>query len=50
MAVEIIKTGDENYTVNGKTVYKDMNGNWIGSNLNQAEASIFNKYIQATHP
>jgi len=45
MAVKIIKITDTSFTVNGKTVYEDMNGNIAGRvNLSSEECDAFNKY------
>jgi hypothetical protein len=46
MSVTIKPTEHENcYSVNGKTVYKDMNNNWVQTvELTTAELNAFNGY------
>jgi hypothetical protein len=46
MAVAIIPITDhELYTVNGKQIYKDGNGNWVAKiEFTPAESSAFNQY------
>ncbi len=46
MAVAIIPITDhELYTVNGKDIYKDGNGNWVAKiEFTPAESSAFNRY------
>jgi len=48
MAVEIIKRTDTSYTINGKLVYEDMQGNIVGRvNLTNTELTAFNTYYTA---
>jgi len=48
MSVEILQiTPNEELSVNGKAVRKDMDGNWIaGQELNGAEEKFLKEYIQ----
>lgn len=41
-------TDHERYEVNGKEIYKDSNGNWIGrQEFTQQERNAFNNYKKA---
>lgn len=35
--------------VNGKEVRQDMNGNWIGQDLNAAETKHFQQFVASKH-
>lgn len=46
MSVKIEPLENGEYSVNGKTVYKDHNDNWIGSpSCTSIEKKFFNEYI-----
>ena len=48
MPIEIVEvTKNDEYTVNGKCVYKDSNGNWITrEELTEAEYVEFRRYMK----
>lgn len=44
--VKITPDENETYCVNNKTVFQDMNGNWVATQeLTMIEAQFFNEYI-----
>lgn len=48
MSVEIKQLTDESYTVNDKTVYKDINNHWVAKEeLTTAEAKAFRRFLSA---
>lgn len=42
------KLSDDSILVNGKLVYRDMDGNWHGSGLDVSEAKYFNIFLQTS--
>ena len=48
MAVKIERSDDGNYTVNGKFIHRDMNGNFSSEEeLTYTEHRTFREYIKA---
>ena len=49
MTVEIIKTGDNSYTINGKEVYRDSESKLITRNPNEfkpSEVKAFSAFLE----
>ncbi len=50
MAVQIHKINHDVFEVNGKTITKDMDGNWIAQEeLTTKELEFFREHINANH-
>lgn len=48
MCIRIEKLAADKYSVDGHLVYKDQNGNWIGSpEMNHRQKDAFQKHIAA---
>lgn len=46
MTIKIKQLSEDRYTVNGKLVHKDMEGNWIGNpEMTTKEVSLFQNHI-----
>lgn len=50
MAVQIHKINHDVFEINGKTITKDMDGNWIAQEeLTTKELEFFREHINANH-
>jgi len=50
MSVQITKINHDVFEVNGKTMSKDMEGNWIASEeLTTQELKHFREYLKSNH-
>lgn len=46
MTINIKQLSEDRFTVNGKLVHKDMDGNWIGNpDMTTKEVSFFQNHI-----